>query len=156
MTPERRRELEVAYLDANYWVDGPACHFAIRVGATCEPLEELLRREHAIDWAFTTACNPLSQPLSDEVNLMRMSHLVADLSVAGYRFHPGEGTARDDSWKPEPSVFIVGISETKAIEIANRYGQSAIIVGKAAQPARLVWTISDTTTSNEFTRGTSP
>jgi Protein of unknown function (DUF3293) len=155
MTPERRRELRQAYLDADYRVAGPNGRFAVRIGESCGQVAEMLDQS-ALDWAFITACNPYSHPLTDADNAVRMKHLVADVTIAGYRFFPGEGVGHDGSWKPEPSLLIVGIDEAAAVELARRYGQLAIVCGRGAEPARIVWTDSDTTTSNENTRGTSP
>jgi Protein of unknown function (DUF3293) len=155
MTPERRSQLRQAYLDANYWVEGPYGRFAIRIGEVCHPIVKMLDRP-AADWAFITACNPCSHLLTDADNAVRMNHLVADLTIAGYRFFPGEGAARDGAWKAEPSVLIVGIDETAALDLARRYGQLAIVCGRGSESARLVWTDSDTTTSHESPRGTSP
>ena len=149
MTPERRRELEAAYLDADYWVDGPAGRFVIRIGEHCPLLDALLRSEQATNWAFVTACNPYSQRLSDEDNAIRMRHLVTDLSVAGRRFYPGEGAARDGSWPPEPSLLILDVDASSAGELARRYGQLAIVAGRVGEVARLVWVDSNTTTTNQ-------
>lgn len=151
MTPERRRELQAAYLDADYWVDGPAGRFAVRVGEFCSPLDTLLRHEHSTNWAYITACNPHSQQLSIENNAIRMNHLVADLSVAGQRFYPGEGAAGGGSWPPEPSLLILDLDEAAAIALARRYGQLAIVAGRIGEPARLVWVSTDITTCNQIT-----
>jgi hypothetical protein len=151
MTPERRRELQAAYLDADYRVDGPEGRFTIRVGRNCPSLDALLRREQSTDWAFITACNPYSQQLSDHDNAIRMNHLVADLTVAGQRVYPGESVARDDSWPPEPSLLILDLDERAAVEIASRYGQLAIVAGQIGEPARLVWIAADRTSNNQIT-----
>lgn len=151
MTPKRRRELQAAYLDVNYWVDGPTGRFPIRVGELCPTLDAILRHEQATEWAYITACNPYSQRLSDAENSTRMNHLVADLSVAGYQSYPGEGAAPDSSWPPEPSLLILGMNEAEASQLARRYGQLAIVAGRIGEIARLVWLSTDTTSTNHIT-----
>ena len=139
MTPQRRAELHAAYLDTAYRVDGPDGSFTIHVGERSNPLEKLLSEEGVRHWAFVTACNPHSQQLPDDQNAVRMSHLIADISVAGLGFHPGEAIARATSWPPEPSLLILDIAESSAIELARRYGQNAIVCGAAGEAPRLVW-----------------
>ncbi len=150
MTSEHKNQLRTAYADTDYWVDVPGGRFLIRVGEFQPALSQLLAVENASDWAFVTACNPYSQQLPDADNSIRMCHLVADLSIAGYRFFSGEGASRSGDWSPEPSLLIIGIGQEYAIQIARRYGQLAIVCGRDSQPARLVWTDLDTTTSDRI------
>ena len=133
-------ELDRAYRETDYWVDGPVGRFAIRIDEPCPSLDELLAGDGASCWAFITACNPNSQRLSDEVNAIRMSHLVADVRIAGQRFYSGEGIGRDGRWPPEPSLLILDIEEASAIELAKRYGQLAIVCGRVGAVPHLHWT----------------
>jgi hypothetical protein len=129
---DSRDDLEAAYRATDYRVDdAPGGPFVIRIGERCDRLAD-------VDWAFVTACNPRSQRLSDEQNARRMTELE---TVVGGRwlFYPGHGAGRDGRWPPEPSLLIVGIVESDAVELARRFGQNAFVAGRAGEPARLVW-----------------
>jgi hypothetical protein len=136
----RTAELEAAYLATDYWVeDAPNGPFAIRVGALNVDLEEVLLEEVAVEWAYVTACNPESVPLSDEENKARTDELRETLVEAGLRFYEGVAVDPDGNWR-EPSFLVLELSEGDALRLAKRFGQNAIVVGHIAEPARLVWT----------------
>ncbi|HKB04492.1 MAG TPA: DUF3293 domain-containing protein [Gemmataceae bacterium] len=125
--------LEAAYRATDYRVDdAPSGPFVIRIGEECPELAGL-------EWAFVTACNPGSVRLPEEENTRRMGELEAAVRKGGGRYHRGHGVGRDGQWSPEPSLLIVGIREADAVELARRFGQNAIIVGRAGGEARLVW-----------------
>lgn len=136
----RTPELEAAYLATDYWVeDAPNGPFAIRVGEISIELEELLLEEVAVEWAYVTACNPGSMPLSDEENRARTECLRDSLIAPGMRFYPGVAVGDDDSWR-EASFLVLDLSEGDALGLAKRFGQNAIVAGRIGEPARLVWT----------------
>lgn len=118
------RDLEAAYRATDY----RAGEYLIRIGEV--PLID------ADSWAFVTACNPRSERLPDAENARRMAQLEAAVE---FPFLPGEGTARDGSWPPEPSLLILGIDEATACELGRRFKQAAIVFGRRGEAARLVW-----------------
>jgi hypothetical protein len=130
--------LDAAYRATSYVVDGPDGAFALRVGETSPPLDELLVRHNTRCWAFVTACNPGSLPLSAEENRGRQAELEAVVSKAGYTFFAGQGVGEDD-WLPEASVLILGITPENAAALGRHFGQNAILTGEACGPARLLW-----------------
>ncbi|MFQ3591700.1 MAG: DUF3293 domain-containing protein, partial [Gemmataceae bacterium] len=80
--------------------------------------------------------NPGSQWLTVEENRQRMHEL--EQQVAGrWDYLPAEGRSPDGQWR-EPSLWIRGIERTQAIELAERFGQLALVWGDP-QP-ELVWT----------------
>lgn len=125
-------QLELAYHQTDYRVSSPGGEFVIRIGKLCPEID-------AEQWAFITACNPMSRLLSDQENAGRMQQLEAELAAANYRFEHGAGVGRDGQWPPEPSLLVYEIDEAAAIELARRYDQAAIVVGRRNEPARLVW-----------------
>ena len=129
---DSRSELDAAYRATDYWVDDfPGGPFAIRIDEPCRELADL-------QWAFVTACNPLSQRFPDDANAARMANL--ENAVRGrWSYYRGRGVGRDEQWS-EPSLLIVGINEADAVELARRFGQNAIVAGRPRVPARLVWT----------------
>jgi hypothetical protein len=124
--------LAAAYRDTDYWVDHPRGRFAIRIG---EPVPQIV----AESWAFITACNPGSKPLTAKENAARMRKLEQIVRDLGLSFLRGEGVGRDGAWPPEPSLLILNIDEATAIDLARQSGQAAIVFGRRGEPARLVW-----------------
>ncbi len=61
-------DLEALYKDADYVVEDGDTRLTIRLGLPNGELQQLLRSRNASVWAYLTACNPLSQPLTDEEN----------------------------------------------------------------------------------------
>ena len=99
-------------------------------------LDELLRKQDAKSWAYITAYNPFSQTFTDEANDAR--HRLLLQSVAAFSSFEGEGKGADESWPPEKSLLILGISKEQAIAIGNEYEQNAIVYGEAGQAAQLL------------------
>jgi uncharacterized protein DUF3293 len=134
-------DLEAAYRDTDYRVDdGPFGPFVIRIGEVSPAADRVLALHGQSNWAFITACNPHSERLPPEENARRMSELQAVCLDHGWRHYTGAGVGRDGSWPAEPTFFVIGISESEAIEVARRFGQNAIVAGRAGSPARLIWT----------------
>jgi hypothetical protein len=129
---DSRSELDAAYRATDYWVDDfPGGPFVIRTDELCRELADL-------QWAFVTACNPLSQRLPGEANAARMVEL--ENAVRGrWEYYHGRGVGRDVTWPTEPSLLIVGIEKGDAVELAKRFGQNAIVTGRAGEPATLRW-----------------
>ena len=57
------------------------------------------------------------------------------------RLSKGEGRDPNNEWIPEQSFLVVGISRKKAIELAVKFGQRAIIYGETNQPGELIETL---------------
>lgn len=132
--------LRAAYEATEYRVDeGPRGRFVIRVGARSKDADALLAAADADAWAFITAVNPRSVPLSDAENAARMARLVQVVRERGLVHYAGAGVATDASWPPEPSLLVLGIDETAAVAIARAFDQHAIVVGRRGEGARLVW-----------------
>ncbi len=99
-------------------------------------LDALLSKQDAKSWAYITAYNPFSQTFTAEANDAR--HLQLLQSVAAFSSFEGEGMGADESWPPEKSLLILGISKEQAIAIGNEYEQNAIVYGEAGQTAQLL------------------
>jgi hypothetical protein len=124
--------LDAAYRATDYCVDdAPGGPFVIRIGAECARLSG--------EWAFVTACNPRSARLSDDENARRMTELESIVRSGEWTYYHGRGVGRDGSWPAEPSLLILGIQWGEAVELGKRFGQNAIVVGRAGEAARLAW-----------------
>lgn len=131
--------LEAAYRVTDYRVeDGPFGPFVIRIGEVSVAVERVLALHGQSEWAFITACNPRSARLPPDENARRMAELEAVCLYHGWPHYVGAGVGRDGTWR-EPSFLVLGITEGDAVELARHFGQNAIVAGRLAEPARLVW-----------------
>ncbi len=95
-------------------------------------------------WAFITAWNPVSRPLSIAVNRSRQRQLLMRLRqlrplpciTAGV----GIGSADDENhpWR-EPSLFVVGIELERVDALMRAFDQNAVVCGTRDKPASLRW-----------------
>lgn len=146
--PRDCREHHAAYMKTTYSVDlreaasarsaVGAAAIDIRIGAEVPALDRLLRFTGCDCWAFITAENPLSQPLSQGENRQRQRELESLLIARGLTYFPGKGCGRDqqDDWC-ESSFLVCGIMLDEALQIGRQFRQCAVVHGKLDQPAEL-------------------
>jgi len=139
----RRHDLLRAYHATDFIVRRP--RLTIRVGRRCAMLDRLLTRVNVKEWAFVTAWNPGSRPLSRQANDARHRRLLRHLARwkrskpdRARTWFAGVGRPRDGLWKPELSVLILGISAVDARRLGARFGQVAIVAGTQGRAARLL------------------
>lgn len=123
-------KLEDAYLNTSYWVEGVKKPFKIRVGKSNSQLENLLNAYDASSWAYITAFNPGSIPLTGEENERRHAELLQQAQSLGCQTISGHGVGDEGTWPPEKSLLILGINRNRAYELGNFFGQNAIIFGE--------------------------
>jgi len=111
--------------------------FTIRCGALSAPLDALLTDHGHEHWAYITACNPGSLHLDAAENRRRMADLARRITCLGLPTLEGEGVGEGNDWPPEPSLLILGIGQTAAVELGREFGQVAIVIGRRGEPARL-------------------
>jgi Protein of unknown function (DUF3293) len=132
-----------AYEATDFWVDdAPAGPFSIRCGERSPTLDRLLSDAGLEDWAYITACNPGSRPLTDEENASHMRKLETQLQALGCTIYHGRGVGKGGDWPPEPSLLVLGLGEEEGLEFARTFGQNAIVVGTRGERARLAWAAS--------------
>lgn len=119
-------ETLAAYRETEYRVGGEQS-FVLRVGQHCPPLLSAHRQYGASSSAFITACNPLSQALSEADNAKREDRLAAELRARRLVFHPGIGQHPSNFWPGEPSFLIFGLSLEAAKALGNKFDQNAIV-----------------------------
>ena len=125
-----------AYQATTYAVKALA--LALRIGEKNRHLEEFLIDNNEYSFAFVSAYNPYSQPLSEMENKARHLQLITWLKAKGFRYKTGYGIPDDSSWFPEKSVLILGISKKKAKELGNELEQNAVIFGILGKAPELV------------------
>lgn len=134
-----RADLERAYRATTYIVDDPEATIAIRIGEPCPRLDALLVERGVSDWAFVTAWNPGSVEIPSKNNELRGIALRNAVSEAGHACIGGRGVPDRDDWVPEESLLILGIGAAEAVALGRRYGQRAIVAGRAGGCAELHW-----------------
>ena len=126
--------LETAYHATTYRVFSPPIE--IRTGAVHDALDQLIEQYSAVEWAFISAWNPMSEPQTPAEN--ETAHLQLLEAVAAFPHFEGAGVGDDGLWEPERSLLILGIDFERAVELGRRFRQQAIICGKKGGVARLV------------------
>lgn len=101
-------------------------------------LGELLERFKSQNWAFISAFNPGSLPLTVDENMSRQRRIEEVLRQEDWTFFPGEGVGDDGLWPAEHSVLVLGIDRARAVELAREFGQNAILAGDESAVPELV------------------
>jgi Protein of unknown function (DUF3293) len=135
MSDER---LLTAYRNTSYFADTPAGRQRIRIGETHPALDTLLTARGHRHWAYVTAHNPGSVPLTAEENRARHRRLEADVRARGYEVFPGEGIGDDGEWPPEASLLILGMPRAEATALGHAHAQRAVVWGGVGESALLL------------------
>jgi hypothetical protein len=132
------RELALweAYRKTTFRIFDAAGDIDVQIGWNPKGLQKLLERERVWCWAFITAWNPGSTPLSKAENERRQSELVQKASR--WTTIRGAGVGQDSTWPPEESLCILGISRGAALALGRQFGQLGIVWGKRDGRAELV------------------
>ena len=131
-------ELLAAYLATTYTACLGELEVRIRVGSRCPSIDRELAERNLSCWAYLTACNPGSQPLSAVENRDRHQALRCAVDDGGWACYPGVGTPDTSTWEPEESLLILGIQRQAALQLARRFGQLAIVWGTRDTAAELL------------------
>ena len=137
-----REQLDIFYRATTFLVYRmPEDAIAIRIGRLQSALDDVLRSKGAASWAFLTACNPRSIPLTPAENAESMKALTGDLIAEGYAFWLGLGVSDHTDWTPEESVLVFGMTKVQAEILSKRYDQNAFVFGEQGRVAELIWTL---------------
>ena len=102
-------------------------------------LDCLLEERQAEKWAYITAHNPGSRPLTARENAERHECLLRHVIDHGYAYLPGRGVGDAGDWPPEESLLILDISKEPAIALGASFGQNAIVFGSKGGAPQLLW-----------------
>lgn len=137
--PTIDRGLLTAYFRTVYRVDEPP-GFAFFPGAPVQPeAGEWLGRHKITNWAFLTAWNPRSIPLSPLENEHRNEQLALRILSGGWKYYSGIGIGADAGWTPERSFWIVNIPAEAAIRLGRAFDQNALVWWEKDKPVELWW-----------------
>jgi hypothetical protein len=108
---------------------------SIKIGEHSKELDALLATYSETVWAYMTPWNPYCETKSEDENMQRLSQLKKKINR--FKVLEGEAMAEQNSWKPERSYLILGISVKDACLLGKEFGQYAIVTGEKGKPATL-------------------
>lgn len=88
--------------------------------------------------AYVTSDNPGSRPLSPAENKRRRRRLKAELLQQFSEVYRGRSIADDGKWPVERGFWIRPVDRNRAVDIAQRWDQNAIVFVDAKGAAELV------------------
>lgn len=138
-----RKSLEDAYKTTRYEVFLDGSIVVIRIGKVCNALDDLCNEYRVSSWAFITAHNPFSQPLTDDENRHRQKLLESLLIAANFKYFAGQGIGESGDWPPEASFLVLGMDQKKALAYGRVFDQNAIVFGNCGDVAQLLYCVSD-------------
>jgi len=115
-----------AYREAKFVVE-TSSPITLFIGKSNRDLSIVLQEHGVTTAAFITAHNPYSQPLDETVNAKVQSQLTKDVESTGYKFIKGYGQDIEEKWTREESILILGINETEAEKLSDKYQQNAFV-----------------------------
>lgn len=131
------RELLTAYLATEFVVSGTS-EIVFKVGQRSAALDALLRWHKSERAAFITAFNPFSEARTGPENAQAQASLLRQVEAWGLNWLDGEGRDPTGQWPGEPSVLVLGISESQARELGQHFGQNALVWCQANSSPELV------------------
>lgn len=126
-------ELAAAYASAEYAVALDGDTLPLRVG---EPASDLEAYWPAERYAFITAWNPASEPMSDAANQAADTRLVTQLEAAGAARHPAWAQDAHRGWR-EPGWLLADLDEHVIDVLAREFGQAGVLAWSRGEPVRL-------------------
>lgn len=133
-----RQKLLDAFRATTYRVYAPNADLNLRVGQVNSSLDALLDRTAHTRWIYLTAFNPGGQIRDKPENIVAQKKLLDILMTGSWIFYPGETTADDDQWPPEPSFLVLGMARSDGVALAQKFAQAAILYGQKGSVAQLI------------------
>ena len=115
-----------AYREAKFVVQSNT-PITLLVGQCNKDLSALLRDHKKTTAAFITAFNPFSKVQTDQENLQAQNELLTDIKRLGFEAIKGYGQDNAEEWPREDSILIIGLTESQAETLADKYSQNAFI-----------------------------
>ena len=138
--------LKAAFSATSYEAFGLGQEFSLRVDRNHPDLDALLLTTAREPWAFLTAWNPRSTPTGKSQNIAANQALAKQLAQLTDQDDrpllvlPGRGVGPDESWTPEESFLVLGISSEQAEALCKQFNQWARLAGERGSLAGLIWT----------------
>ncbi len=131
-------ELIQAYHDAIYRVATLDEALQLRVDRRSSELAALYEIYGCKSACFITACNPLSQLRSTQLNREANARLRVELERVARAIFDSDGSDPDGEGPREPGFLALGIDEAQAAGLGNSYEQNAVLWAGADAIPRLM------------------
>lgn len=115
-----------AYRQAKFIVSTPD-PITLFVGKSNKGLSKLLIEHGASTAAFITAHNPYSHQFEDADNVKAQASLISEVDGLGFKYIHGYGQDVAEEWPREYSILILGITESQAESLSDKYSQNAFV-----------------------------
>ncbi len=115
-----------SYREAKYVIEGSK-DIVLKIGQANQDLRSILLDKKATTASFITAFNPYSEILNDRENIEAQESLCADIKSLGCFMLNGYGQDEAEEWPREKSVLSLGITESEAEALADKYGQNGFV-----------------------------
>jgi hypothetical protein len=123
-----------AFAQTDYRVRLDADDVVVRVGCGHDRLDRSLDGR---DWTIITAFNPGARPGDDGDNRRRHERLCDDARQSGFETRPSVNRDPSGRWPDEPGLLIVGLNADARAQLARRFDQAAVLIGRGGDIARL-------------------
>ena len=134
-------ELLQAYLATRYIVVENGVWTEATIGMRSAAVDAVLARHGARSGVFITAWNPRSQPQQRAVNDAAQQRLEDVLRARRIACLPHLGVGPDPAWESEHGALALDWNLDDAVQVAEAFGQNALVLVEIGQPARLVQTV---------------
>jgi len=115
-----------AYREAKFVVNSQDL-ITLFVGQGNRELSKLLIDSGVTTAAFITAHNPYSHKYGDSDNAKAQNSLIQDIKDLDLKYIDGYGQDIAEEWPREDSILILGITESKAEMLSDKYSQNAFV-----------------------------
>jgi hypothetical protein len=115
-----------AYREAKFVVDSPK-PITLFIGNSNQDLKQLLIDSKVTTAAFITAHNPCSHKYEDADNVKAQASLISEVDGLGFKYIHGYGQDVAEEWPREDSILILGITESQAESLSDKYSQNAFV-----------------------------
>ncbi|TKR56997.1 DUF3293 domain-containing protein [Allopusillimonas ginsengisoli] len=116
-----------AFHAARYVIQAPGTDIVLHIGQTSAAAQELLTALNVNCAALITAYNPGGCVIDNATNKAAQNALQRDVKALGLTCMQGYNCAKDGSPPIEPTVVMLGPTQTLADALAQRYGQLAYV-----------------------------
>ncbi len=134
---EVRKKLDELYRATDY--ESSQAGVTLRAGQPSEAMLRLTSSFQEKGYAFITAWNPGSEPVSSAWNRKQNSLLEEQLTRKRYIYFEGKGIPHTEGWNPEESFLILGITKEDAIALGREFSQNAILYGSGGNAPELLF-----------------
>lgn len=101
--------------------------FSLKVDEVSSELLNLYSLNSHSSCVFITACNPFSEVLKNEENILLQSKLQKYLTDENLSYLAGEGKHPSGNWDGESSFLVFGLGIEESKKLGNELKQNAII-----------------------------